>query len=135
MESRSGVSFSAGGIVSSGKGFAHQHFGAFSSLSCAGLLDESAAGASSQSPIRQCYGGGVYHQGGHQESTAQLEEDQILCWAEHNVPASALHIPGVEDWQVDFLTSSPRGVMHNLSGMDLLVSRFNTKARGLSRCT
>lgn len=42
--------------------------------------------------------------GGSRSHPAQEEVDPILFWAEIHVPAlSMVHIPGVENWQADFL--------------------------------
>lgn len=45
------------------------------------------------------------HQGGTRSHAAQREVDYILSWAEKHVPClSAVYIPGVENWQADFLS-------------------------------
>lgn len=47
----------------------------------------------------------INHQGGTKSQTAQEEVGHILTWAEKYVPfLSAVFIPGVENWQVDFLS-------------------------------
>lgn len=84
-------------------------------------------------------------QGGTKSSAVQEEAGMILSWAELHVPAvSVLHIPGVENWQGDFLCcqlltgGKGGGVLHpevfkalcwrqETLDVDVLVSRFNAK--------
>lgn len=106
MRSCGGVPFSSGNVVSSGKTFTHQQFGAMSSPPHPASLDEAAAGASSQSLLGQCYGSGIYKPSmGNQESgyldggRSHSVMDKTSC----SCPLSTVHIPGVENWRADVL--------------------------------
>ncbi|XP_056403647.1 LOW QUALITY PROTEIN: cyclin-dependent kinase 12 [Hyla sarda] len=85
----------------------------------------------------------VIRQGGTRSRSAMAEVSKILIWAERLVPSiSAIHIPGVEKWETDFLSlSSPdpgewslhpevlKSICHHLGIPDvyLFASRLNQK--------
>lgn len=85
----------------------------------------------------------VNHQGGTRSSAAAREVAHILWWAERHVPAlSAIYIPGVENWQADYLSRQVldpgEWSLHpetfrllclrwGTPGVDLLASRINRK--------
>lgn len=44
------------------------------------------------------------HQGGTRSHAYQVKVNLFLSWAElHVPPLSAVHIPGIENWQADYL--------------------------------
>ena len=85
----------------------------------------------------------VNHQGGTRSSAAATEVAHILRWAERSVPAlSAVYIPGVQNWQADFLSRTtldqgewflhPEGFQNpcqkwGTPDVDLMASRLNRK--------
>ncbi|XP_073491076.1 uncharacterized protein [Aquarana catesbeiana] len=85
----------------------------------------------------------VNHQGGTRSRAAQKEVNQILVWAEMHVPCiSAVFIPGIENWQADYLSRQQllpgEWSLHpdvfwaicqrwGVPDVDLFASRFNKK--------
>lgn len=92
----------------------------------------------------------INHQGGTRSQAAQREVDRIFSWAEAHVPCiSAIFIPGVDNWQADFLSrqqmSPGEWSLHpevfqvicrkwGTPEVDVMASRFNAKvAKFVSR--
>lgn len=81
----------------------HPHPGIEDNLPCLIALVETAKGPPVQS--RSAMAVAYINQEGTRSRAAQEEVDLILSWGEHHVPSlSPIHIPYVENWQVDFLS-------------------------------
>lgn len=99
-----------------------------------GSLDGTSLGAPSAYPIRQCHSSGLCQ---------TLEVSGILRWAESHIPAlCAMYIPGVDNWQMDYLSrqvlNQGEWSLHSdgfhllcrwwgTPDVDLLVSQLNRK--------
>ncbi|CAJ0961828.1 unnamed protein product [Ranitomeya imitator] len=71
----------------------------------------------------------INHQGSTRSRATMCEVEHILRWAEHNHSViSAVHIPGVENWAVDFLSVFQQICLcWGTPDVDLIASWFNTK--------
>ncbi|CAN2390513.1 hypothetical protein PRIEUP_LOCUS550, partial [Pristimantis euphronides] len=102
---------------------------------------------SAREKFGQCHSGGIHQSPWRDSKRSGMDEvSLILKWAEGHVPAlSAVYIPGVENWEADFLSRTtvnpgewsfhPQifnqiGVRWGFPNVDLMASRLNSKVHG-----